>query len=132
MQRDLVDLDACPIAVERFLHQVVNRSFRSPSRLREQGLDVRLADDPRIVLSATCSPVSSALWTSNRYWPIVDAPIDDEIDVDRTPVAGQHQAFFLDVLPTGPPKPRSNEAERMPISVMFWRVTFGSTTSSIG
>ena len=48
----------------------------------------------RMALSATSFTVLSGFWMLNRYFcGVLDAPEDDEVDVDDVLVAGQHQAF---------------------------------------
>ena len=52
----------------------------------------------RMALSATSFTVLSGFWMLNRYLlGVLDAPEDDEIDVDDVLVAGQHQALFAHV-----------------------------------
>ena len=73
--------------------------FRLLARFGQDRLDVRLADDlAHGALGDFLHGVVRVLDVEQVLGRILDAPVDDEVDVDGVLVAGQHQAFFLDVL----------------------------------
>ena len=132
LQLHLVDADAGAVAVEHVLHQLLHGLLGLLARLGQDRLDVGLADDlAHGALGHFLHGDLGVLDVEEVLLRVLDAPVDDEIDVDDVLVAGQHQALFGHVAHAAA-KPRPVPPVRMPTSMMFCRVTFGRRTSSIG
>ncbi len=99
LQRHLIDLDAGLIAVERLLDQCQHGGFRLLPCLREDRLNVGLTDNlAHGAFRHFLHGVVGVRDVEQILFCVLDAPVDDEVDVDRVLVAGQHQALFFDVL----------------------------------
>ena len=121
-----------PIDVEHVLHQLLHGLLGLLARARQERLDVGLADDlAHGALGHFLHGDFGVLDVEEVLLRVLDAPEDDEIDVDDVLVAGQHQAFLA---PIAAPRRRAPDRRpvRMPTSMMFCRVTLGRRTSSIG
>ena len=131
LQLHLVDADAGAVVVEHVLHQLLHGLLGLLARLRQERLDVGLADDlAHGALGHFLHGDLGVLDVEEVFLRVLDAPEDDEIDIDDVLVAGQHQAFLRHVGHAA--DSRAPPGPRMPISMMFCRVTFGRRTSSIG
>ena len=86
-------MPAC--SVEHFLHQLLHALLGLLARLGQDRLDVVLADDlAHGALGHLFHGGLGVLDIEQVLLRVLDAPEDDEIDVDDVLVAGQHQAFF--------------------------------------
>ena len=95
LQLHLIDADAGAIGVEHVLHQLLHGLLGLLARLRQDRLDVGLADDlAHGALGHFLHRDLGVLDVEEVLLRVLDAPEDDEVDVDDVLVAGQHQAFL--------------------------------------
>ena len=133
MQLHLGDLDAGAVAVEDLLHQLLHLGLGLGAGFGQDRLDVALADDlAHGALGHRLHRAFGILDVEQKVGRVGDPPEHDEVDIDDVLVAGDHQAFLGHVADRRSWRRGLSEEPRMPTSMRLMRVTFGSSTCSIG
>ena len=100
------------ILIEHFLHQLLHALLGLLARLGQDRCDIVLADDfAHRALGHLFDGGVRVLNVEQVLLCVLDAPVDDEIDVDDVLVAGQHQAFFRHIARAGPGADRRAHAD---------------------
>ena len=95
MQLHLIDADAGAVVIEHVLHQLLHGLLGLLARLRQERLNVGLADHlAHGALGHLLYGDLGVLDVEEIMLRVLDAPEHDEVDIDDVLVAGQHQAFL--------------------------------------